>query len=234
VLELSSVRSVARDARHFLSSNVRHLRHVDKRLVDDYHKRAPVRKLHIGCGSNVISGWLNADYYPKSPNILHLDATRPFSLLESRSFDYVFSEHMIEHVPYRAGSQMIAECYRILKPDGKLRISTPDLSFLIDLYRSDKSELQQQYVAWASSRINWAPYQDETFVINNFVRNWGHSFIYDEKTLRAMMEAAGFKNVSRCGLAHSDDETLCSLENEKKMPEGFLQLESLTLEAIKK
>ena len=65
---------------------------------------------------------------------MYLDATQTFPLPDC-SFDYIFSEHMIEHVTYQNGKRMILECYRVLKPGGLLRISTPDLSFLVDLYK---------------------------------------------------------------------------------------------------
>jgi predicted SAM-dependent methyltransferase len=233
LLEVTYVKQAARGARQLLFSNLRQARHTDRRLVEDYLTQATVRKLHLGCGTNVLPGWLNADYFPSSAKILHLDATKPFSLLAIGSFDYIFSEHMIEHISYLDGSRMIAECYRILRLGGKLRLSTPDLSFLVDLYKNDKSKMQREYVDWASKRITWAPYNEDTFVINNFVRDWGHCFIYDEKTLRKSMGKSGFTGITRYPLALSDDQAFCKLENEKKMPAGFLQLESLTLEGSK-
>ena len=47
------------------------------------------------------------------------------------------------------------------------------------------------------------------------------------------MTEAGFKHVIRCELQQSEDEALRNLENEKRMPSGFLQLKSFTLEGIK-
>lgn len=231
---------LARATYHSLYLLLRSLSQTDRRLVDDYLKKTTVRKLHIGCGDPdalakrpIFPDWLNSDYYPKSPKILHLDATRPFRLFESGSFDYVFSEHMIEHIPYSAGVHMMADCYRILKPHGKMRTSTPDLAFLIDLYRNDKSTLQDQFLAYASSNIKWVPYKEDTFVINNFVRDWGHQFIWDEKTMRTAMEKVGFKNVTSYKLQRSDDTALRNLEHETRMPEGFLQLQTFTMEGEK-
>ena len=104
---------------------------VDRQLVKKYLSQNDIRKLHIGCGNNILDGWLNSDYYPHSAAILHLDATQRFPL-GNDEFDYIFSEHMIEHVSYLQGLQMLIDCFRILRTNGKVRISTPDLSFLID------------------------------------------------------------------------------------------------------
>jgi hypothetical protein len=66
------------------------------------------------------------------------------------------------------------------------------------------------------------------------VRDWGHTFIYDEKILRFSLEKAGFKEITKFELNESEDEILRNLENERRLPEGFLSLESFTLEGIKK
>jgi len=151
-----------------------------------------------------------------------------------QQFDYVFSEHMIEHIPYLEGFSMLSECYRILREGGTIRITTPNLAFLIDLYKNDNSDVQNEYMKFATDGfIKYAPCVDSTFVINNFVRHWGHQFIYDEKTLRAAMERAGFKKVTRRELNESDAVALRALEDTNRMPERFLRLESFTLEGTK-
>jgi predicted SAM-dependent methyltransferase len=206
---------------------------VDRQIVRNYLSQRTIRKLHIGCGTNILDGWLNSDYYPHSATILHLDATKPFPL-GNDEFDYVFSEHMIEHVSYRQGEMMLQECFRILRTNGKLRVSTPDLSFLINLYNEDKTSAQREYIKWATDKfIRDAPRYEDTFVINNFVRAWGHLFIYDEKTLRSSMAKAGFTHIVRCDLNQSDDHSLSQLENDTRLPKGFLKLETMTLEGRK-
>jgi predicted SAM-dependent methyltransferase len=205
----------------------------DQQIIDGYFCRERVRKLHIGCGGNILKGWLNSDYNSGHPEVVFLDATKPFPF-NTDKFDYVFSEHMIEHFDFAQGFAMLLECHRILKPGGKLRISTPDLLFLIDLHREDKSELQKEYIKWSTDNfIKGAPYYAETFVINNFVRDWGHTFIYDENVLRYSLTKAGFEEISKCDVNESACSELKGLENDDRMPSAFLKLESLVLEAAK-
>jgi predicted SAM-dependent methyltransferase len=205
----------------------------DRAQIDQYLNEHPTRKLHLGCADNCLEGWLNSDRLPPSKQVIYIDATRTMPFPDD-TFDYVYSEHMIEHVPYPGGRHMLEECHRILKPGGKVRISTPDLAFVIGLYQNAKSELQERYIKWSTETLdNQAPLCSDTFVINNFVRSWGHSFIYDEKVLRYTLERAGFKDVVRCALRESSDEALRNLENDKRMPDGFLMLESLILEGTK-
>jgi predicted SAM-dependent methyltransferase len=203
--------------------------------MERYLRQQKRRKLHLGCGNNFIDGWLNSDLHPEWNHVVRMDATKRYPF-DDETFDYVFSEHMIEHVSYAKGQHMLKECFRVLKEGGKIRVSTPDLSFLISLYQSEKSELQKKYIRWATETLHpdSAPYCEDTFVINNFVRDWGHTFIYDEKVLRFSLEKAGFKEITKSDLNQSKDEILRNLENEKRLPEGFLRLESLTLEGTKK
>jgi len=129
---------------------------------------------------------------------------------------------------------MLSECHRILKPGGRIRIATPDLSFLIDLYAPYKSELQNDYIRWALDNfVPDVPAPLDTFVINNFVRDWGHKFIYDQKVLRLSLENVGFLNIVKRNLNESGHEDLRELENESRMPNGFLALETIVLEAEK-
>lgn len=65
------------------------------------------------------------------------------------------------------------------------------------------------------------------------MRNWGHQFIYDEKTLSLTLRSAGFSDITRCELNASDDDALRGIENESRLPQGYLALESMTLEATK-
>jgi len=80
----------------------------------------------------------------------------------------------------------------------------------------------------------------DTFIINNFVRDWYHTFIYDEKTLKSLLESIGFSDVKSYLISESEDENLKNLENindSENRGQGqtkeFLQLETFTLEATK-
>jgi predicted SAM-dependent methyltransferase len=204
----------------------------DAKTVAAYLGANVVRKLHIGCGVHVLAGWLNTDFV-RSRDVLYLDATRPLPFGNAQ-FDYVYSEHMIEHITFAEGQRLLKECWRILKPGGRLRIATPDLMFLFGLCRDHKSSVQSQYIEWSVQHfVPEAPVPSEAFVINNFFRDWGHRFIYNEDVLCDSMDAAGFVNILRCELNASDDAQLRNLEHESRLPRGFLELETFVLEGTK-
>jgi predicted SAM-dependent methyltransferase len=166
--------------------------------------------------------------------IQYLDARKKFPFT-SNVFDYVFSEHVIEHLTYHEGINFLQESYRVLKPYGKVRVSTPDLHFLIELYGKKKTELQQRYIMWATQTFsNGIDSCLDTFVINNFFRAWNHKFIYDHKTLKDLMERCGFVDVRRYNPGESQDENLRGIElHGRYISEEFNKLESMVLEGTK-
>lgn len=200
--------------------------------MQDYLNNNSIKKLHVGCGPNVLAGWLNTDANPEKPNVYHLDITVRTPFPDS-TFDYVFNEHMIEHLNYNQGLAMLRECFRIMKPGARIRTSCPSIDFLIKLY-SNPDDFEKQYISWATHHFTpWAPYQDGIFVLNNFVRDFGHQFIYSQKTLEKSLSLAGFVNFTSHKIQESSDPNLCNLEHDGRMPAGFLQLETMTIEAVK-
>lgn len=186
------------------------------RAIQSYLNSQQVRKLQIGAGPNTLEGWLNTDELLTSRGVIYLDATRPLCF-ENCTFDYIFSEHQIEHLTYKEGLSMLRECYRVLKRGGNIRIATPDLETLIGLHTTDKSELQQRYIKWIiDRRLPQVGVYRESFVINNAFRDWGHQFIYDRATLQSAMEEVGFVDITRYAPGESDDEVLRGIESHGK------------------
>jgi len=202
-------------------------------IVDAYNAANNIKRLHLGCGYRVIDGWLNADLRPRTDEVLQFDATKTFPLPDNH-FDFVYSEHMIEHIPYAAGMSMVAECFRVLRPGGRLRLATPDLQFLLDLKTDKPSELQQRYIDWSCNTfLPEVTKPSAAFAINAFVRNWGHTFIYDKETLAETLAGAGFTDVVHHKINESSNPELADLESGDRMPDGFLELESQLIEAVK-
>lgn len=202
-------------------------------LISAYLAKADVPRLQIGAQSNSIQGWLNVDIMPKSRDVAYMDATQPFPFADN-TFRYIYSEHMIEHISFHEAEFMLRECFRVLKPNGKIRISTPNLAFLIDLYDTTKS-IQRDYINYSTQHYlkNKMPAQD-VYVINNFMRDWGHQFIHDEKSLSYLVTQNGFINVIRCQVMESTDIYLRQLEQHgKEISNIFNELESVIIEAVK-
>ncbi|HZG38660.1 MAG TPA: methyltransferase domain-containing protein [Nodosilinea sp.] len=89
--------------------------------------------LNLGCGTRFHPDWVNLDSIAHSPDIIkhNLQKGIPF---DDASFDVVYHSHVLEHFSQAAGQQFIHECYRVLRPQGILRVVVPDLEQIARTY----------------------------------------------------------------------------------------------------
>jgi SAM-dependent methyltransferase len=198
--------SMAKSTMRFVNRPMRPL------LVSRYLKTHAVRKLQIGSHVCTLPDWLNTDLYPSSFGTVSLDATKTFPLPDA-SFDYVFSEHQMEHITYSEALKMLGECRRILRPGGKIRIAVPSLDCLVDLFRESRTELQERYIRYSTDFL-WPKIQEPgpCFAFNSSFMHWGHKFIYDRETLRSTLESVGFTKTQFFTPGESDDPNLTGVE----------------------
>jgi predicted SAM-dependent methyltransferase len=214
---------------------------VDGRAIDRYFQAHSVRKLQLGTGPNPLPGWLNTDLVPDSypehrDEIVFLDATKPFPL-DAMTFDYVFSEHQIEHVTEPEARSMLKECFRILRPGGRVRIATPDLSAILTLYEDPLDERARHYIDWVVTRFlpNIRSGNRRCYVINQMFMAYKHRFIYDHETLAALLTDAGFVELVRQEPGESDDPVLRGVEGHGRAigDEEVNRFETLVVEAVR-
>jgi predicted SAM-dependent methyltransferase len=204
----------------------------DERLWTSYLHKTTTPKLHIGSGWRLLDGWLNTDL-ELIPGVMRMDATQrlPFG---DGTFQYVYTEHMIEHISYPQGAYMLRECHRVMRKGGVIRVITPNLAAIMGLYRGDLSADHKKYLSWFCQTFVPGGYPPNAVsAINAMFRLWGHQFIYDEKTLTDSMLAAGFRSVNRCALGESSHLDLQNMENQHRYPDGLLNFESVALESEK-
>ena len=176
----------------------------DPQTIRDYLDAQPVRKLQLGAGNHAPPGWLNTDISPRLGQI-YLDATQPYPFPDG-SFQYIFSEHMIQALTWEGGVAMIKECYRVLAPSGKLRIVTPNLAKFVRLLTENPDAETRQFMA-AKLRITGWPETAVTpaYIVNRQAHDWGHQFLYDPATLRKSLELAGFKRITEYRVEEKTD-----------------------------
>jgi SAM-dependent methyltransferase len=85
-----------------------------------------LRRLNVGCGRNVMPGWINLDI-AKLPGVdvvadIEKCSVEPFPI-EADSIDEFLLSHVIEHV--HASLDLMQELYRIAKPNAKATIRVP-------------------------------------------------------------------------------------------------------------
>ncbi len=206
-----------------------------KKIIKRYLTITNIKKLQIGSNISNIDGWLATDLVPTTKNCIMLDATKRFPF-NNNTFDYVYSEHMIEHISWEQGQFMLKECFRILKPGGKIRIATPDMEKYLNLYFNELKPEDQKIIQFCTDRfIKGISEYKPSFVINTIFRNWRHQFLYDRDLLELAFFKAGFVNMNNCEYSNSDDNNLQGLEKHGQNigNENFAIYETLILEATK-
>ena len=90
------------------------------------------RKLHIG-GKIAHAGWENLNAVPGE----HVDYARnakDLSIFPDNIFSDIYASHVLEHFDYIIALDVVREWKRVLKPQGKIYISVPDLDNLCRLF----------------------------------------------------------------------------------------------------
>jgi predicted SAM-dependent methyltransferase len=160
------------------------------------HQLRSAEKLHLGCGSVHFDGWANVDF-AGPPGTIHWDLTSPIPARPG-AISCIYSEHFIEHISREQAGQLLSNCLALLAPGGVIRISTPDLAYLIDQYKAGRLD------EWKD--MGWLP-QSPAKMINEGLHLWGHQFVYDADELTSALKNAGFKEVTlaRWGISEHPD-----------------------------
>lgn len=174
-------------------------------------------KVNFGSGPVYATGWTNIDVLPEFQPDICADIRNGLPL-ESDSVDLIVAHHSIHMIPFHDVANAMAELLRVLKPDGFLRISIPDIVSAFDAYEEGDEK--------------WFPnYQNHKDIDDTFSAylTW-----YSEcctpmtaQTLENMLTKAGFHKVihTQFGETDYDDDEIVMLDSRKN--------ESLYVEAIK-
>jgi predicted SAM-dependent methyltransferase len=143
-------------------------------------------KVNIGCGKAQFAGWVNVD-----GNFLHrpdmwLDVRQglPF---RSKTVAVIYASHFFEHLYLHELRLLLAECRRVLREGGVLRIAVPNLRSAIEAYyRGDRD--------WFSS----FPAEFHTLggrFFNEMLCGDQHRLMFDFDFLAEVLRDAGFRAV---------------------------------------
>ena len=112
--------------------------------------------------------------------------------LNDKSVDYIYSSHLLEHIPYQELIPFLKECRRVLKNDGVFSVCVPNARNYIDAYLS-KNIFGDKQKRFKPALVETASALDEVNYIAYM--NGQHNFLFDEENLLNILLKANFKNV---------------------------------------
>jgi SAM-dependent methyltransferase len=91
--------------------------------------------LNLGCGVSYLKDplWLNMDWQSNSKWVTRRNLLKKFPLLDGET-ELVYSSHLVEHLTKEDARWLLAECHRVLKPGGTIRLSLPDFEEMARAY----------------------------------------------------------------------------------------------------
>jgi predicted SAM-dependent methyltransferase len=196
---------ISRFARRRMLTALRRTLHRVTHPVPPQLRVAGPKKLHVGSGPLAREGWLNLDAYPYPgvDYVLDIRAGLPFD-----DVSHIYAEHFLEHLELEDGLGFLTECRRVLREDGVVRLSTPNLDWV----------WSTQYHLGAWSDANDAV--RDCFLLNKSFRGWSHRFLYNLQTLTELLHAAGFAEVRACAYGESGDPVLAGMERHPRDVDG--------------
>lgn len=181
-----------------------------------------MKKIHFGCGSNILEGWQNLD--------LPGTDVRKKLKFENNEVDYIFHEHLLEHLDQVDGIFFLKECFRVLKKGGKMRICCPSIDGFINVYQNwqkmNKEWRQKRHGDNKNFFINDALYSECAFYKGKRFKNgniveinnseiW-HKYLWDKDELVRVLIKIGFSSPLMYNKLESEDTNLINLERRGK------------------
>jgi predicted SAM-dependent methyltransferase len=163
-------------------------------------------RLHLGCGAHPKPGWVNIDLWSDRRRIptdagaivINHDLTGGLPIADDTCCE-IYSSHFLEHLSAIEGARLLTDCYRVLRPGGRIRTCIPDFARLAQAYvRGDEEYFSPLYDIF-SGRIGDGIEGSGTIMdaVNNGLYQFGeHRCMYDTEKLERLLTAIGFQGVT--------------------------------------
>ncbi len=190
----------------------------NRKSLINQHRISKRNYLNIGCGPHPHDDFINLDYWWNPKVDICWDVTKGIPL-DDQSVRGIFTEHCFEHLDLNCMPKVLSECYRVLRPQGRIRISMPDGELYLHRYSAisqGKASLKLPLAETHSFQGHYSP----ILSVNRIFRDDGHRFIYDFAFLSQLLIAAGFECIQRKSFMLGEDPHLL-IDREERVSTSF-------------
>ncbi|TAF35511.1 MAG: methyltransferase domain-containing protein [Cytophagales bacterium] len=124
--------------------------------------------LNVGCGNKFHKDWVNVDMVSSSPHVQAVNLLKGIPFPDNH-FEVVYHSQVLEHFPKEKAQAFIQECFRVLKPNGLLRVVLPDLENIIDEYKKFLNQNLENPTPISEANYDWIMLE----MFDQTVRNYG-------------------------------------------------------------
>ena len=140
-------------------------------------------RLNCGAGNYPLPGYVSLDWIPPCD----LQAKVPPLPFQEASLEEIYTGHFLEHLNQQEGQVFVQECWRCLKPGGKLTLVTPDMR-----------QIMTHWLRRDHTRVllgsEWREVDDLDDVCQSFLYG-EHQWAYDYESLSRLLTSTGFRNL---------------------------------------
>jgi predicted SAM-dependent methyltransferase len=201
---------------------VKRLRNLDDvKFYRELYGGEAVRKrqfYNIGAGIFKHQAWTNIDHYSEryKQNYVHLDVDlENFESLpiEDESAYVVYSSHTVEHISMNAVERMLKETYRILRPGGFFRVTTPNATLFWNSFVENDKYLWRYLFRDQS-------YSEKRSVKEMLIDYFASQIALDDTLMKKVMKDP--KSEGRMEDVLDFFTSFCTIETQALHPEGHM------------
>jgi predicted SAM-dependent methyltransferase len=138
-------------------------------------------KLHLGCGKKFIPGFIHIDIKDYDHVDYKNHDIRTLKMFDNDTVDEIYICHVLEHFSRKETTSLLSEYARVLKKEGKIRISVPDFDAIVSVYNKERNLSSVLGLLYGGRRDSY-----------DF-----HNIVFNFDSLKNILEQLGFSNVER-------------------------------------
>jgi predicted SAM-dependent methyltransferase len=174
-------------------------------------------QVHLGCGRVNHKSFVNVDGFPYK-HVHHVNRIDKLNMFKSETVHTLYASHCLEHFYYNKINEVLKEWYRVLRNNGELYISVPDLDKLVAIYKENMNDpdcIIEQLMGGQNNKYNF------------------HYTVFNKVNLTNALINVGFNDVQEWNAPYNKDGVISDFSIYEKTVNGTSYPISLNLKAVK-